>query len=399
MLTLSDSEKLLYLIAGFGTLQGILLAGLIYFHKKSDKSVNIFLALYIFFISLVMTLPFLARTAFWRYSYFHVSAPLIVGPLLYFYLRSFKETITWKKAFPHFIFFFIFLICAYFNMSFIAREFPDSKAIPSGALHYTTTIVLNYVRGGQSIVYYFLARRALISYQRSIKQLFSQTSKIDLQWARLLVNGFLLITFTELAGVSFIIRFPEYLHTVLVLIMSIVTPYIYMVTYKGMMQPAIWQKAGTNKMEIEEEIKQAEKIETQKSKIETPRQPKPIIVDDKMQELVGKIVNLMEKDKLYQETELTLQDLADKLQIPSYQVSLAINDGMKKNFYDLINNYRVEEAKRLLLDPKNSNYTILSVGFEAGFNSKTTFNTVFKKFTGLTPTAYRIEKKSMHVVA
>jgi AraC-like DNA-binding protein len=62
---------------------------------------------------------------------------------------------------------------------------------------------------------------------------------------------------------------------------------------------------------------------------------------------------------------------------------------MKKNFYDLINGYRVEEAKRLLLDTKNRNYTILSVGFEAGFNSKTTFNTVFKKFTGHTPTDFR----------
>lgn len=66
---------------------------------------------------------------------------------------------------------------------------------------------------------------------------------------------------------------------------------------------------------------------------------------------------------------------------------------MKRNFYDLVNSYRVEEAKRLLLDPKNSNYTILSVGFEAGFNSKTTFNTVFKKFTGLSPTEFKERKK------
>ena len=70
---------------------------------------------------------------------------------------------------------------------------------------------------------------------------------------------------------------------------------------------------------------------------------------------------------------------------------------MKKNFYDLINGYRVEEAKRLLLDSKNMNYTILSVGFEAGFNSKTTFNTVFKKFTGLAPTDYRDKQKAAAV--
>ena len=82
-----------------------------------------------------------------------------------------------------------------------------------------------------------------------------------------------------------------------------------------------------------------------------------------------------------------------KIQIPSYQVSQAINEGLKKNFYELVNGYRVEEAKRLLADERNKNNTILSVGFEAGFNSKTTFNTVFKKFTGLTPTEYRERQK------
>ena len=70
---------------------------------------------------------------------------------------------------------------------------------------------------------------------------------------------------------------------------------------------------------------------------------------------------------------------------------------MNKNFYDLVNGCRVEEAKRLLLDPKNKNYTILSIGFEAGFNSKTTFNTIFKKFTGLTPTEYKDRQKQAFV--
>ena len=82
--------------------------------------------------------------------------------------------------------------------------------------------------------------------------------------------------------------------------------------------------------------------------------------------------------------------------MPTYLVSQAINEGLKRNFYDLINGYRVEEAKQLLVDSKNMNFTILSIGFEAGFNSKTTFNTVFKKFTGSTPTEYR-EKMKINV--
>ena len=101
----------------------------------------------------------------------------------------------------------------------------------------------------------------------------------------------------------------------------------------------------------------------------------------------------MEVEKLYLETELTLQELADRVGAPAYQISQAINEGLNKNFYDLINAYRVDEAKQLLLNPTNSNFTILSVAFEAGFNSKTTFNTVFKKFTGLTPSDFRAQRK------
>jgi len=107
----------------------------------------------------------------------------------------------------------------------------------------------------------------------------------------------------------------------------------------------------------------------------------------------------MKEEKLYQETQLSLQELADKIEFPSYQVSQAINEGLKQNFYDLVNSYRVEEAKRLLLDEKNKNFTILSVGFEAGFNSKTTFNTVFKKFTGQTPTEYKARQKDINPIA
>ena len=107
----------------------------------------------------------------------------------------------------------------------------------------------------------------------------------------------------------------------------------------------------------------------------------------------------MTNEKLFQEPDLTIQQLAAKLNISSHQLSQAVNDGFKKNFYELINGYRVEEAKRLLLDPQNRNYTILSVGFEAGFNSKTTFNTVFKKFTTLTPTEFRTEQKVASALA
>jgi len=190
------------------------------------------------------------------------------------------------------------------------------------------------------------------------------------------------------------VAFPPYFYQLFLLNIALVTPYIYAATYMGITQPTIWQKkTDENKQQLEEEMQEAEHIESQIVIVEKSRPAKPALQPQKIDDIVNNIIMLMEKQKLYAETELTLKQLSDKLQLPSYQVSQAINEGMRKNFYDLINGYRVEEAKRLLQDPKNENYTILSVGFEAGFNSKTTFNTVFKKFTGFTPTEFREKRK------
>ena len=167
-----------------------------------------------------------------------------------------------------------------------------------------------------------------------------------------------------------------------------VTVYVYMAAMKGISQPSLWQVQRVSKKEVETEMQEAGNLESAVSD-KTRAFRKQALEDSKMDEIVGRINTLILKEKIYLEPELTLKNLAEKIQLPSYQVSVAINEKLKKNFYDLINSYRVEEAKRLLLDPKNKSYTILSVGFEAGFNSKTTFNTVFKKFTGVTPTDFR----------
>ncbi|HEV8504807.1 MAG TPA: helix-turn-helix domain-containing protein [Chitinophagaceae bacterium] len=393
---LSVAENILYFISGFGVLQAILLAGLIYFHPKSDRSVNKFFALYIFFTSAVMTMPYLIDAIGWKHSWVIMPLPLFPGPFLYFYLLSFKETITLKKAWPHFIPALAFFVFTYFNLSRLAELYPDSKKIPVEGLKRYTTLGILLFRNVVQFTYYFLSRKALNSYQRSIQNLFSETSRIDLQWARYLVNGYIILISAFLILFPLVLRFPDYFTSLLLVNMAIATPYIYGASYKGIMQPTIWQVQPTiKKQKLEEEIHEIE-TKNLNNNGEGPQTSKQRLPDDKISEIARKVIEMMEQEKLYQEPELTLQQLSDKLQFPYYLVSQAINEGMKKSFYDLINSYRIEEAKRLLLDPKNINYTVLSVGFEAGFNSKTTFNTVFKKFTGLTPTEYR-DKQSINV--
>jgi len=398
MYILSVSEKILFFICGFGILQGVLLAGLLYLHPKSDRSVNFFLALYIFSTSLIMSLPLILQAVGWQNAFWIQPVPLLPGPFLYLYMRSLKERISWRKALPHFIPFFAFFFISYWNMSYLSRQYPDAANIPGEVLNRPLSILLIFVKPMQGVVYYFLARKTLLSYQHSIRHLFSDTSHINLNWARFLTNGYLVLVLTFVIFFPIMMRYPEQFNLLLLINMAIATPYIYGATYKGFMQLTIWQvQPGINKEAVEVEMKEVENMPTTDS--EKPKVPRSTMNEGKVDDLINKIILLMEQEKIFQEPELTLHQVAGKLQTPTYQVSQALNEGMKKSFYDLVNGYRVEESKRLLLDSKNSNYTILSVGFEAGFNSKTTFNTVFKKFTGLTPTEYRDKQRTSQMVS
>jgi len=395
MFVLALSVNLIFFIAGI--LQGILLAAVSYFHPKGDKSVNIFLSLYIICVTALMLIPVVQELFSWQAMFYLMPFPLLIGPFLYLYVRSFKETITWRKAWPHFLLFFVFLILDYAFIPSLISKYPASHQMPEEILLNPVSNVrigIRILRNVQMIVYYFLALRALTSYQKSIQHIYSEISRINLTWLRWVINGYLFLIISLVVLFYFVYQFPEQFELLVGINMAIITPYLYIITIKGLTQATLWQmKANGKKENIEKEILQAEAIESLKKeqvKIQPPKkQP-----ETKIDEIASRILHTMEQDKLYQEADLTLQNLADRIQVPSYQVSQAINDRMNKNFYDLVNSYRVEEAKRLLLDAKNNNYTILSVGFDAGFNSKTTFNTVFKKFTGLTPSEFRAKQKN-----
>ncbi|MBD2769610.1 helix-turn-helix transcriptional regulator [Hymenobacter sp. BT664] len=104
-----------------------------------------------------------------------------------------------------------------------------------------------------------------------------------------------------------------------------------------------------------------------------------------------KLTTLMEEEKLYRNGELTLAGLAEQLTISPHYLSQLLNDKKGQSFYDYVNAYRVEEVKAGLADPSKGHLSLLGLALEAGFNSKTAFNTVFKKITGLSPSAYRAQ--------
>ena len=113
------------------------------------------------------------------------------------------------------------------------------------------------------------------------------------------------------------------------------------------------------------------------------------LTNEKSEEYLKQLLDLMETKKPFLECELTLLKLAESLGISSNHLSQIINEKLNQNFYDFVNKYRVENAKNLLIDPAFDSKTIYAIALESGFNSKSAFNTCFKKYTNQTPSEYK----------
>ncbi len=111
--------------------------------------------------------------------------------------------------------------------------------------------------------------------------------------------------------------------------------------------------------------------------------------EDRLKALAVKITNVFEKDKIFLNPNLNSEQLARAIGIPSYQLSQVINIGLNTTFFDLLSKHRIEEVKRRLAHPQFAEQTIINIAYECGFNSKSSFNTAFKKYTDMTPSQFR----------
>jgi AraC-like DNA-binding protein len=118
------------------------------------------------------------------------------------------------------------------------------------------------------------------------------------------------------------------------------------------------------------------------------------LADEELRNWKLQIERLMAEERLYLEPELTLSDLARRLQTNASVLSAAVNRAFGKNFNDFVNEYRVEAVKRLLTDPAVSHLSLLGIGLECGFNSKSTFNRAFRKVTGVAPSEWGKESNA-----
>ncbi len=379
-------------------LQGFLLALFLILNKKGNRTANFFLACLVFVFSFDIGLETLyASPNIEKFSFLIGINDVIFflyGPLLYFYAYFLTSTHTFSitKLFPHFLPFLLILV-VYFPLLFLqSLEF---KLISEGLLPLPTFFepdfflkadVRGYIElasGFHQLIYFIFTLFLLKKHQKVIKDSFSDIEKINLNWLKLLTLAIGVIVAIDVL-MFFFVKFGaiEFSNAVL-LISTLVSLLIYTVGYFGLMQPTIFSQTSIINSPQLIENKEVLTIEKQ------AKYQKSTLTDEQAKEHLERLQDLMKTEELYLEGELKLSDVAEKLQISTNNLSQIINEKLSKNFYDFVNEYRVETAKQLLLNPKKQHLTLLAIAFEAGFNSKSSFNNVFKKHCSITPSEFK----------
>ncbi|NOS91029.1 MAG: helix-turn-helix transcriptional regulator [Cyclobacteriaceae bacterium] len=208
-------------------------------------------------------------------------------------------------------------------------------------------------------------------YQRNLKNNFSAIDNRTLGWLRNLMYALLALWFLwSLPYVYELVtnQFSQWHHYPLWIGMSIV---IYWIGYSAYTRREVFEPAL----------------------FQTPEKTEPVL-SEKTDDHYQNLLTVMKTKKPYLNPELSLELLAADVELSAGYVSQIINKKEKSNFYDFINRYRVEEAKELLANAQFNHYSLLAIGQEAGFNSKTTFNTAFKRYAGVTPSQFKKELPS-----
>jgi AraC-like DNA-binding protein len=116
--------------------------------------------------------------------------------------------------------------------------------------------------------------------------------------------------------------------------------------------------------------------------------------DDLLPEYKNKLMQFMDEEQPYLNSRLTINQLASSIEIPVHHLSQILNEKIGQNFFEFINSYRVSEVKKRFLNPEYKNLTLLGIALESGFNSKASFNRIFKQMTQQTPTEFIKDQKA-----
>ena len=364
-----------------GASQGVLLGALLLL-KRNSNGASIPLGVSIILMSVDLLFKFLYDTGLIIQTPYliYLSEPfnMLFGALIVVYVRSqmnFRLSLKrsdWLLLVPFFVYIIYYMPFYVQNSAdklYDLDEFMGNGISSSENLwEWVFEVVVN-------LFFLVVSWRMLRRYHKKIRDVFSDVEKINyFITQKLIIIGvvaymleilLIVLAFTKVEQVSL---YNNYLYAIL-----LVT--IYLIGYDGL--TAVKQPLP-KAMQEEVHALDEEQVKYRRSSLN----------GEQSEAIKHLLVSVMVEHRPYLNPEIRLNDLAELVNAPSHHLSQVINEKFEQNFFEFINGYRVEEAKRLLKDSSFKNYSLTAIGFEVGFNSKSAFYTAFKKLTGTTPAKF-----------
>jgi AraC-like DNA-binding protein len=340
-------------------------------HKKGNRRNNVLLST--LFILLAwnignLTLQINGVVLKWEFlQYIDDGFFLLYGPIIYFYAQGviFKD---FKLSYGNLLHLIPYLLLTISLLSLgnlapgtmeeiIKNDLPWQFYLLSGLMY------------SHIFVYLGLTYKSLREYRKIIKNKYSQIDQINLDWLSFSLNTFALLTFVSLIQNFIALAENRSLFMVtLVLLLIFVFYFVNKVILKALRQPEIFAGIAQN---------------------ETSKYLGSNLTSRQIEEYKKQLLALLKTEKPFLNSQVSLTDLSEKLSVSTKHLSQVINQSFNKSFFDFINTYRIQEIQQILKESKDNKMTVLEAMYQAGFNSKSSFNTAFKKETGLTPTEFR----------
>ena len=250
----------------------------------------------------------------------------------------------------------------------------------NGAGYELFSSILSTTISISGAIYVLWSYILLRKYKRIVHNNNQESKKVNTKWLQLLIGGlgviWIVVIFTEKEPLIFL---------------SVVL-FVFSISFYGIKQGNIFTLSKSdNPIKTQStEIKPIHKLQKIIAIKEVPKEKyaKSGLKEEASEKLFQELTLLMTDKTIYQNGELSVGELASILKVHPNYLSQIINEREGINFYEYVNHFRVEEFKRLITIPKNQKITLLSLSYDCGFNSKSSFNRYFKKSTGQTPSQY-----------
>ena len=304
----------------------------------------------------------------------------LIGPLLLFYINA-----IYLKAFQlkGLTLLHLLPLALYFlgvTLPFIICQV-GGFALPSYLNALLFSDVFLQFQAVYLLLYCGLSWQAIHYFRKKLKGAYADLETKDLNWIRHLLLGIILTISVHLGltlyeGISGTLDWSfSYLSTIILVLFIIYLAY-YGLEQSRVLLPAHLLEAPSDS-----------KAQTENATV--LNDPLQHFDTKDLERMQQRVKLLLEEEEVYLNEELTLGNLAEQIPTTDKKLSILLNHYMNTNFYDLINSYRIGAVKQKLAAEESKHLTLLAIAFESGFKSKTSFNRIFKKETGLSPSAYK----------